>query len=103
VDDAETKDRVDDYIFTSPFIKTEHYRRRRQNEQPQSNYMMLYAMDYVFRIKTRPIFEEEGETFIFDFFILDDLKFDEFFLYENVWRETLLLNKFYKDHLASVE
>jgi predicted SAM-dependent methyltransferase len=56
-------------------------------------------MDYVFRTKTRAMFEDSIPTYIFDFFVLEDMKFDEFFLFENIWRETLLLNKFYKDHL----
>lgn len=48
------------------------------------------------------MFEEGNPVFIFDFYVLDDIKFDEFFLFENIWRETLLLNKFYKDHLVAV-
>ncbi len=58
-------------------------------------------MDYVYRVKTRAVFEQNQPFYIFDFFILDDLKFDEFFLFENLWRETLLLNKFHNDHLLA--
>jgi hypothetical protein len=47
------------------------------------------------------MFEECNPSFIFDLFVLDDLKFDEFFLFENFWRETLLLNKFYKEFLQA--
>jgi len=64
--------------------------------------MMLYCLDYVFRVKARSMFEDGNPSFIFDFYVLDDIKFDEFFLFENIWRETLLLNKFYKDHLQAV-
>lgn len=31
---------------------------------------------------------------IFEIFVVDDSKFDQFYLYQNLWRETLLLNKF---------
>jgi hypothetical protein len=62
---------------------------------------MLYCLDYVFRVKARSMFEEGNPSLIFDFFVLDDLKFDEFFLFENIWRETLLLNKFYKEFLQA--
>ena len=63
--------------------------------------MMLYCLDYVFRVKARSMFEEGNPAYVFDFFVIDDIKFDEFFLFENFWRETLLLNKFYKDHLVA--
>lgn len=31
---------------------------------------------------------------MFDFFVVDDQKFEQFYLYENIWRETLLLTHF---------
>jgi hypothetical protein len=60
-------------------------------------------VDYVFRIKTKAVFEEGGPYYVFDFFVLEDEKFDEYFLFENLWRETLLIHKLYKDHLLAVE
>lgn len=64
--------------------------------------MTLYCVDYVFRIKTKAVFEEGGPYYIFDFYVLEDQKFDEYFLFENVWRETLLMHKFFKDHLYAI-
>ena len=49
------------------------------------------------------MFEVNQPVYIFDFFKLDDLKFDEFFIFENIWRESLLLNKFYRDHLLATQ
>ena len=31
----ENIDKVDDFLFTSPFTQTTFYKRRRQNDQPQ--------------------------------------------------------------------
>ncbi len=64
---------------------------------------MLYSMDYVYRVKAISLFEDGNPSFIFDFFVMEDLKYDEYFLFENIWRETLLLNKFYKEHLLSMQ
>jgi len=88
-------DRVDDFLFTSPFTSTTFYKRKRLNQQPQHRYMTLYCQDYVFRVKTKAVFEDAAPYYIFDFFVLGEQKFDEFFLFENVWRETLLLHKFH--------
>ena len=74
-------------------------RKKRQNEQPQHRYLTIYSMDYVYRLKVKAIFEPNQPFYVFDFFKLDDLKFDEFFIFENIWRESLLLNKFYQDFL----
>jgi hypothetical protein len=98
-------DKVDDFLFTSPFSRTTFYKRRQQNDQPQHKYLTLYCVDYVFRIKSKAVFDEAGGHgyFIFDFYVLEDLKFDEYFLFENVWRETLLLHKFYTDYVKAVQ
>ena len=55
--------------------------------------MSIHDLDYAFRAKTEAIFKGK-ETFIFDFFNVDDQKFEQFYLYQNLWRETLLLNHF---------
>lgn len=95
-------DRVDDFLFTSPFTSTTFFRRKRLNQQPQHRYMTLYCQDYVFRAKTKAVFEDAAPYYVFDFFVLGEQKFDEFFLFENVWRETLLLNKFHQEHVKAV-
>jgi serine/threonine protein kinase len=61
--------------------------------------MKVHGLEYAYRLKTSKycgdLFRvgsiKEEETWI-DLFILNDFKFKEFKLYENVWRETLLLN-----------
>jgi len=54
-------------------------------------YQTLFELQYAFRIKTEAIFENLKE-YIFDFYVLDDPKYDDFFLFKNIWRETLLLH-----------
>lgn len=55
------------------------------------NYKYLFNINYSFRIRTEAVFA--GNTpHIFDFFIADDTKFEQFYLYQNLWRETLLLD-----------
>eukprot|EP00347_Sterkiella_histriomuscorum_P009457 403341144 len=68
----------------------------KSNAFAQSRYQTLFNLWYCFRIKTEAIFEPEKRDYIFDFFILDDSKFDEFYLFKNIWRETLLLNSLTK-------
>lgn len=34
------------------------------------------------------------DTLVFDFFVVDDQKYEQFYLFENLWRETLLLKHF---------
>ena len=61
IDDEEGKiekqDKVEDYLFSSPFTKSTFLRRKRQNEQPQHRYLTIYSMDYVYRLKVKAIFE----------------------------------------------
>lgn len=64
--------------------------------------MTLFCQDYVFRVKSKAVFEDDAPYYIFDFFVLEERKFDEFFLFENVWRETLLLHRFFRDHHKAV-
>ena len=59
-------------------------------------YQLLFGLQYAFRIKTEAIFEQNKEH-IFDFYILDDHKLEEFYLFKNIWRETMLLNSFDKN------
>jgi len=65
-------DRVDDFLFTSPFTSTSFYKRKRLNQQPQHRYMTLYCQDYVFRAKTKAVFEDAAPYYVFDFFVLGE-------------------------------
>ncbi len=57
------------------------------------NYLALLNSDYACRLKTHSIFESGSPTAIFDVFVLaDDMKLKEFHLFDNIWRETLLLS-----------
>tara|TARA_B110000285_G_C15092466_1_gene599897 strand:+ start:912 stop:1049 length:138 start_codon:yes stop_codon:yes gene_type:complete len=44
------------------------------------SHLIIYDIDYAFRAKTEAIFKEK-ESFIFDFFSVDDHKFEQFYLY----------------------
>ena len=62
---------------------------------------MLFYLEYVFRIRTEstilfPSSNISASPIIFDFFLLDDPKFEDFYLFKNIWRETLLLQALYK-------
>jgi len=57
------------------------------------NYLTLQETDYAFRIKTLALFEPEGQKNVaFDIFVVpEDMRLKEFRLFENLWKETLLL------------
>jgi hypothetical protein len=57
------------------------------------NYKNLFNLIYCYRARTEAVFKNK-EPHIFDFFVVDDNKFEQFYLFQNLWRETLLL-----DHL----
>jgi hypothetical protein len=61
------------------------------NKMNLLNHMHIYNLEYSYRIKTHDMFESDEENKSFDIFILDDWKFEEYFLFSNIWRETLLL------------
>ena len=55
--------------------------------------MSLFDSSYAYRLRTLNIFEQ-NKSYIFDVLMInDDIKLDEFYLFENLWRETLLLHK----------
>ena len=57
------------------------------------DYMTLFGTNYVYRLKTRSIYEED-EVYIFDVFIVhNDIKLAEFNLFKNFWKETLMLSQ----------
>jgi hypothetical protein len=55
------------------------------------DYQALFNLNYSYRIRTEAVFNND-QVHIFDFFVVDDMKFEQFYLYQNLWRETLLLN-----------
>lgn len=56
------------------------------------NYLTLYNVNYVYRLKTNAIYEQ-GRVYTFDVFIINnDSRLQEFKLFENVWKETLILS-----------
>ena len=55
--------------------------------------MTLFSTNYAYRLKTNSIFEE-GKVYIFDVFIVhNDIKLEEFDLFNNLWKETLILHQ----------
>ena len=57
------------------------------------NYLTLYSINYVYRLKTNAIYEQ-GRVYIFDVFIVQqDAKLAEFYLFDNLWKETLILSQ----------
>lgn len=66
------------------------------------NYLHLFDLDYAIRAKTEAVFQDKA-NYIFDFFIADDQKFEQFYLYQNLWRETLLLNYFNDPRISKVK
>lgn len=61
--------------------------------QEQQNFMFLYNLNYSYRAMTEAIYENK-QNYFFEFFILNDPIFEQFNLFKNLWRETLLLNYF---------
>ena len=60
------------------------------------NYKFIFNLNYSYRAKTEAVFQGQ-KPFIFDFFMVDDQKFEQFYLFKNLWRETLLMNHFLED------
>ena len=57
------------------------------------NYLTLYNVNYVYRLKVNAIYEQ-GTVYIFDVFIVQqDAKLAEFRLFNNLWKETLILSQ----------
>lgn len=57
------------------------------------NFMYLYNLNYTYRVKTEAIFKNK-EPYFFEFFSLNDVIFEQHYLFKNLWRETLLMNHF---------
>jgi hypothetical protein len=60
------------------------------------NFLSLFDLNYSYRAKTEAIFNQRKKH-IFDFFMVEDQKFEQFNLSNNIWRETLLLHHFRDD------
>ena len=57
------------------------------------NYLTLYNINYVYRLKTNAIYQQ-GRVYIFDVFVIQrDAKLEEFRLFANLWKETLILSQ----------
>ena len=57
------------------------------------DYMTLFGTNYIYRLKTKSIYEDDKE-YIFDVFIVhNDIKLTEFNLFNNFWQETLMLSQ----------
>lgn len=57
----------------------------------------LFDINYCFRLLTESIFEAGHREVVFDLFLADsDLKLTHFHIYDNLWRETILLDKLSK-------
>jgi len=57
------------------------------------SYLTMLKTKYSFRLKTVSLFEPGQPIVCFDIFIVDnDMRFKEYRLFENLWRETLLLH-----------
>ena len=55
--------------------------------------MTLFSTNYAYRLRTSSIFED-GKPYIFDVFIVhNDIKLAEFDLFNNLWKETLILSQ----------
>lgn len=64
----------------SPSGKKEKKSYKNNTWVEQMSHLIIYDIDYAFRAKTEAIFKEK-ENFIFDFFSVDDHKFEQFYLY----------------------
>ena len=61
------------------------------------NYLALFSNQYSYRLKTISLFEPSYPEITFDFyFVGEDLKLKEYKLFDNLWRETLLLSHLYQ-------
>ena len=71
----------------------EEYQRSYNPSALGQNYMTLFATNYVYRLKTNAIYED-GKPYIFDVFIVhNDIKLEEFNIFKNLWKETLILSQ----------
>lgn len=72
-------------------LSSPELRDERGPPQTQMQHLALFDLQYAFRAKTEAVFDGQREH-VFDFFVLDDPKYEDFYLFKNVWRETLLLH-----------
>ena len=71
----------------------EDYQKTYNPSDLGQNYMTLFSTNYAYRLKTSSIFED-GKPYIFDVFIVhNDIKLAEFDLFNNLWKETLILSQ----------
>ena len=66
------------------------------------NYLTLYNVNYVYRLKANALYEN-GRCYIFDVFVVrQDAKLEEFTLFDNLWKETLILAQVVDSRLPRV-
>ena len=78
------------------------YKYAISNKENMLNHLHVYNLEYSYRIKTIDMFDINEKQRSFDIFILDDWKFEEYFLFSNIWRETLLLHTLNEDQVLEV-
>ena len=78
------------------------YKYAISNKENMLNHLHVYNLEYSYRIKTVDMFDINEKQKSFDIFILDDWKFEEYFLFSNIWRETLLLHTMSDDQVLEV-
>lgn len=70
------------------FVKT----RKMEAWLTPMHHLSVFSLNYAYRMKTEPVFGDKGHAF-FDVFVLNDPNFAEFNLWNNFWRETLLIKE----------
>jgi len=76
-------------------------RKKLESWHRPMNFTYLYNLNYSYRAKTESIFKDRQGCY-FDFFIVEDPNFDQHYLFQNLWRETLLLNHFNDERIQKV-
>lgn len=57
------------------------------------SYLTLMNTNYAYRLKTQAMFDPGQPNVYFDVFVVEhDIRTKEYRLFDNLWRETLLLN-----------
>lgn len=68
------------------------------------HFMYMFNLNYSYRLKTESIYNnsKEDKLLYWDFFFIDDMIFAQHYLFQNLWRETLLLNHFNDERVLKV-
>ena len=63
--------------------------------------MYINNLTYTYRIKTKSILQNYKVKY-FDIFVANDSNFEQYFLFQNLWRETLLLSYFNDNRIQRI-